>query len=284
MPKAIYTRGALSRIIALLDLIKRMKYPSLNQLADALEYEEGFKHYNRRTLIRDIIYLRDSCQYPIFFDSHKSGYSLDWEKGKKEGFLPNLIKDPKSIAQSPPPPSPARPVMAALPEGASLADNLKWATLKIKGWEQAESPDPTRGVGILHRGCQILEWLLAHCVSILLHRSVPTDDLATHGRFEEQIALLREANQKLTDLIKTRLPGTLRGKALLSDADQALLDELRQFREGLLNSSHSSLKQQQKEIPELLHKILPRLKTLMGSELMRTCAAIEANKRALHPD
>ena len=38
MPKALYTRDTLSRIIALLDLIKRLKYPSLNRLVDALEY------------------------------------------------------------------------------------------------------------------------------------------------------------------------------------------------------------------------------------------------------
>ena len=212
------------------------------------------------------------------------GYCIDWEKGKQEGFLPNLIKDPKSIAQSPPPLLPTRPVLAALPEGESLAEILKWATLKIKSWEQAESLDPTRSVGIVYRGCQILEGLLAHCVSILLHRNVQTDDLEAHGRFEEQIALLREANQELTDLIKTRLPGTLRGKALLSDADRALLEELRQFREGLLRPSRSSFKQQQKEIPGLLDKLLPRLKTLVGSDLMRTCAAIEPSKRALRPD
>lgn len=94
----MHTRELLSRTIAILESIKKLKYPSLNKLLDEMEDTEGFGRLSRRTLFRDIQYLRDSLNWPIYYDQRKMGYGIEWEKGKKEGFDPK-VKDPKSILE-----------------------------------------------------------------------------------------------------------------------------------------------------------------------------------------
>ena len=82
---------------------------------------------------------------------------------------------------------------------------------------------------------------------------------------------------------RLELDGEARGVER-GDKRSALLEELRRFREGLLTPTNSSFKQQQKEIPKLLGRLLPLLKALVASDLMRTCSAIEPNNRVLRPD
>lgn len=276
-PAQLHTKDAISRIVSLLDLIKRLRYPNLQKLVEALEEEESFQRFSHRTIIRDIIYLRESCQYPIFYNPEKKGYSLDWKKGMSDGFLPELVKDPATVApKSSVPGGPKDPPV--LPEGESLAGILAWAKQKINRWAQMEAIDPTRGSGILYRGCLILEALLARSTSVLLSCEVRSDDLESHGRFEEQIVWLREADKELTEWIKKRRPQIIKADCVLSAADQALLEDLAIARNKLLNPTAKSLTQQQQEMAKMLRHFLTKCAALVDSELMRICAEVESGK------
>ena len=244
----LHKLGAISRIVSLLDLIKRFRYPNLQKLVDTLKQElnEKFCH---RTIMRDIIYLRESCGYSIFYDPEKRGYSLDWEKGAAEGLLPGMVKDPSTVVPKKFLPRRIKEP-AVLPEGKSLKANLAWAKEKIKRWAEMEPIDPTRVAGILYRGCLILEALLARSSAILLSCEVRRDDLESHGRFEEQVVWLREADKELTEWIKRRRPQIIKADGVLSSLDLALLEELSAVRHKFLNPTAKSLAQQQKEMEE----------------------------------
>ena len=62
------------------------------------------------------------------------------------------------------------------------------------------------------------------------------------------------------------------------------MEELRKLRERLLNPPTKTLRQQQREIPELMEKFLPRLKTFAASNLVRVCAKVEADKHIFQAD
>ncbi|MEI7728097.1 MAG: hypothetical protein WCO56_00885 [Verrucomicrobiota bacterium] len=279
-PQAINTRAMLVRIVAVLDLVKSMKYPSMDKLVDELDVRE-FRH-DRRTVFRDLQCLRDSLNWPIFYDTKKRGYYIDVEEGRKAGFDPHVL-DPKTLAAMLPQEK-MPPRTSTLPAGESLAEIQKWAKSKLKAWEPLKAQPPTLRMGIFYRGCQILEGLLAQCVSILTGSRVETDDLEAHGRFEEQVALLRQANEEITNIIKERLPGSLKGKRLLSASDLALLEKLEHFRQQLLKPARSSFKQQLEGVPKLLEQFLPALKDFIDSDFMKTCAAIEPQKQVLRGD
>jgi len=277
-PASLHTTTAMNRIIAVLELMEELDCPTLQRISDALVEIKGLARYSHRTLIRDIIYLRDTCQYPIYFDRKRNCYHWDWDQSGIS--LTKLLKNPARIAPKNLPPD----KLAVVPEGESLTEGLKWARLKFQAWENTKSTDITRNIGIILRGCQILEALLARCVSILLDRHIRTDDMESHGRFEEQINWLRTGNQELTKLIQQSRPEVLNGKTLLSVTELALLEELRKLRERLLNPPTKTLRQQQREIPELMEKFLPRLKTFAASNLVRVCAKVEADKHIFQAD
>ncbi|MEI7729366.1 MAG: hypothetical protein WCO56_07325 [Verrucomicrobiota bacterium] len=279
-PKAINTREMLRRVIAVLDLIKSLNYPSMDKLVDELDRRE--LSHDRRTVFRDLQCLRDSLNWPIFYDAEKRGYYVDMEKGKEAGFDPHVL-DPKTLAAMLPQET-IRPRASTLPAGESLAEIQKWAKSKLKAWEPLTAQPPTLRMGIFYRGCQILEGLLAQCVSILTVSRVETDDLEAYGRFEEQVALLRQANEEISTTIKARLPGSLKGMLLLSAPDLALLEKLEHFRQQLSNPARSSFKQQLEDVPKLLEQFLPALKDFIDSDFMKTCAVIEPQKQALRGD
>lgn len=271
--KEIHNRGLVSRIVVLLKLIKELDHPSLDKLARALEDDHGFRRPCKRTLFRDILYLRDSCNYPIFFDREKGGYRLDPERGRREGFAQE-VQDPTSVLGTTPA-HPRQAAISALPEGESVSATARWAALKIEAWQRAGKLEPTQQAGVVYRGCQILEGLLARCVSVLLGIRVQTDDLAVHGRFEEQMQLLQTTNEELTELIKKRQPKALKGQILLSVDDFCLLRNLGRLREAILSPGQISIQEMQHRITSSLQRFLPDLLAFVNSPFVRTCGKID---------
>jgi len=64
------TRPPLRRLRAIISHLKKGHYPNCTRLARELEVE-------RRTVLRDIEYLRDSLEVPVEYDPHHYGYHLN---------------------------------------------------------------------------------------------------------------------------------------------------------------------------------------------------------------